>query len=117
MKEKKQPTAYATVMTLLACVALAAPGWGMVGLSLLGGQLSFGVYLLHNAGQELSGLWWPGLAGWPRVMAAAALTLVAAWLLHHAVEAPARAWGRRWKGATVGQGALAASSGPHSSDQ
>ena len=37
MKEKKQPTAYATVMTLLACVALAAPGWGMVGLSLLGG--------------------------------------------------------------------------------
>ena len=89
----------------------------LVGLSLLGGQLSFGVYLLHNAGQELSGLWWPGLAGWPRVMAAAALTLVAAWLLHHAVEAPARAWGRRWKGATVVQGALAASSGPHSSDQ
>ena len=35
MKEKKQPTAYATVMTLLACVALAAPAWGMVGLSLL----------------------------------------------------------------------------------
>ena len=35
MKEKKQPTAYATVMTLLAFIALAAPGWGMVGLSLL----------------------------------------------------------------------------------
>ena len=35
MKEKKQPTAYATAMTLLAFIALAAPGWGMVGLSLL----------------------------------------------------------------------------------
>ena len=35
MKEKKQPNVYAAVMTLLACIALAAPGWGMVGLSLL----------------------------------------------------------------------------------
>lgn len=68
----------------------------LVGLSLLGGQLSYGVYLLHNAGQEVSGLLWPGLAGWPRVAAAAALTVGAAWLLHHAVEAPVRSWGRRW---------------------
>lgn len=70
----------------------------LVGLSLLGGQLSYGLYLLHNAGQELSGLLWPGLAGWPRIVAAVALTLGAAWLLHHVVEAPARAWGRRWLG-------------------
>ena len=81
-----------------------------VGLSLVGGQLSYGVYLLHNAGQELSGLWWPGLAGWPRVFAAAALTVGAAWLLHHAVEAPARAWGRRWLGGQ-GAGAPAAARG------
>lgn len=32
---KKQPTVYGSVMTALACIALAAPGWGMVGLSLL----------------------------------------------------------------------------------
>lgn len=67
----------------------------LVRLSLFGGQLSYGVYLLHNAGQELSGLLWPALAGWTRVAAATALTVGAAWLLHHAVEAPARAWGRR----------------------
>jgi len=32
---QKQPTVYGAVMTALACIALAAPGWGMVGLSLL----------------------------------------------------------------------------------
>ena len=32
---KKQPTVYGAVMTALACIALAAPGWGLVGLSLL----------------------------------------------------------------------------------
>ena len=36
MKKKKQPTVYATVMTLTALVTLAAPGWGMTGLALLG---------------------------------------------------------------------------------
>lgn len=33
--KKKQPTVYGTVMTALALIAVAAPGWGMVGLSLL----------------------------------------------------------------------------------
>lgn len=35
MKNKKQPTLYASAMTLLAFAAFVAPGWGMVGLSLL----------------------------------------------------------------------------------
>lgn len=63
-------------------------------LSMLGGQLSYGVYLLHNAGQEVSGMLWPSLGGWPRVWAAAGITVTASWMLHRAVEAPARAWAR-----------------------
>lgn len=69
-----------------------------VGLALLGGQLSYGVYLLHNAGQEVTGLWWPELTGWARVGAAAGVTVAAAWLLHHAVEAPARSLRRFFAG-------------------
>lgn len=77
----------------------------LVGLSLLGGQLSYGVYLLHNAGQEVSVMWWPGLSGWTRVGAAAGLTVAAAWLLHQVVEAPARAWGRKRAGGGILQAA------------
>ena len=46
MKEKKQPTAYATVMTLTAFVTLAAPGWGMPWLALLGVAAMFVVTAL-----------------------------------------------------------------------
>ena len=85
-------------------MALRLPVWlqdSFVRLCLLGGQLSYGLYLLHNAGQELSVLLWPALTGWPRLLAALALTAGATWFLHHLVEAPARRWSRRWR---VGQG-------------
>ncbi len=96
--------AYALLMCVVAARSATSPTsvtgdtpvwrrW-LVGLSILCGQLSYGVYLLHNAGQEISGLLWPGMTGWPRVLAAAGLTVAAAWLLHHVVEAPVRAWGR-----------------------
>lgn len=71
----------------------ASPWW--VRLSLLGGQLSYGVYLLHNAALTAAGLLWPQTAGWTRLGLAVLLTLAATWALHHAVEAPARDWGRR----------------------
>lgn len=94
--------AYALALAVLAAhmrqrEATAAPFVSRlrVRVALLGGELSYGVYLLHNAGQEFVGWQWPGLTGWPRLLAAAALTIFVAWLLHHAIEAPARSWGRR----------------------
>lgn len=83
--------------------------------ALLAGNLSYGIYLLHNAGRELAAWWWPQLPGWAHVLVAAVLTLCAAWLLHHSVEAPARAWGRqlsrRWQGERAAQPARGAEPG------
>jgi len=46
MKEKKQPTVYATIMTFTAWVTLAAPGWGMTGLALFGVAAMFAATVL-----------------------------------------------------------------------
>lgn len=103
-------SAYALALAVLAAHMRGAPAPGAqarprwrVRVALLAGNLSYGTYLLHNAGRELAAWWWPQLQGWPRVLAAAALTLCAAWLLHRSVEAPARAWGRRLSGRWQGE--------------
>jgi peptidoglycan/LPS O-acetylase OafA/YrhL len=60
----------------------------------LAGQLSYGVYLFHNALPQLRNRYgWP-VDGWAAIAVCLAATLVLAWVLHHAVEAPARNFGR-----------------------
>lgn len=54
MKTKKEPTLYGGVMTLLAYIAFAAPGWGMVGLCLLAIAGMFAVTALWLARSLLS---------------------------------------------------------------
>jgi peptidoglycan/LPS O-acetylase OafA/YrhL len=63
-------------------------------LCLVAGQLSYGVYLFHNAATQVVGRLWPAAMGWPALLASLALTLLTAFALHHAVEAPARNFGR-----------------------
>lgn len=62
--------------------------------ALWAGRLSYGLYLFHNAAPVLARRWWPELSGWPLVLASLGLTLVTAWVLHLAVEAPCRRLGR-----------------------
>lgn len=58
------------------------------------GRLSYGLYLFHNAAPQLLERAWPGLSGWPLLWASLALTVLMAAVLHLAVEAPARRYGR-----------------------
>lgn len=68
-------------------------GWRLR-LCLLGGELSYGVYLFHNALPQMRAKFgWP-LQGWAAVAVCLAATLALAYVLHHAVEAPARNFGR-----------------------
>jgi peptidoglycan/LPS O-acetylase OafA/YrhL len=68
-------------------------GWRLT-LCLLAGELSYGVYLFHNALPQMRARYgWP-IDGWLAVGVCLAATLVLAWALHHAIEAPARNFGR-----------------------
>ncbi|MBC5764753.1 acyltransferase family protein [Ramlibacter albus] len=68
-------------------------GWRLR-LCLLAGELSYGVYLFHNALPQMRAKFgWP-IEGWTAVGLCLAATLLLAWVLHHALEAPARNFGR-----------------------
>jgi peptidoglycan/LPS O-acetylase OafA/YrhL len=59
------------------------------------GQLSYGVYLFHNAAPLLLRRLWPELGGMTLVMLCVALTLLLATATHYAVERPLRNYGRK----------------------
>ena len=59
------------------------------------GQLSYGVYLFHNAAPLLLRRLWPELAGTTLVMLCVALTLLLATAAHYAIERPLRNYGRQ----------------------
>jgi peptidoglycan/LPS O-acetylase OafA/YrhL len=59
------------------------------------GQLSYGVYLFHNAAPLLLRRVWPELAGMTLVMLCIALTLLLAIAAHYAIERPLRNYGRK----------------------
>ena len=84
---------YALVVSAVATRADRVRDW-RAGLFLLAGQLSYGVYLFHNAAAQLVERVWANAGGWPALFASLALTLLVAFALHHAVEAPARNFGR-----------------------
>ncbi|MGE4239888.1 acyltransferase family protein [Ramlibacter sp.] len=91
---------YALVVSALA--GGAQPKGIALSLCLLAGQLSYGIYLFHNAMPQVLSRTSLDIGGWGAVFVCLAATLVVAWLLHHAVEAPARNYGRalsaRWRG-------------------
>jgi peptidoglycan/LPS O-acetylase OafA/YrhL len=85
---------YAAVVSALATRCDNLAGWRL-GACLLAGQLSYAVYLFHNAAAQSVQKLWPAAAGWPAVLASLAITLLVAFVLHHGLEAPARNFGRQ----------------------
>ena len=59
------------------------------------GQLSYGVYLFHNAAPQILRRILPTAAGVAAVLLCVAITLALAWAAHHAIERPLRNYGRR----------------------
>lgn len=82
---------------VLVGTAEARPPWGWLrAVGAWAGRLSYGVYLLHPlAGVALAA----SVATWglpPGLLAASVGLLAGSWVLHLAVEEPARRWGRGW---------------------
>ena len=59
------------------------------------GELSYGVYLFHNAAPQILGRVVPAISGWGALLACTGITLLMAFAAHHAIEKPMRAYGRR----------------------
>lgn len=59
------------------------------------GELSYGVYLFHNAAPQILGRILPAVSGGTAVLACTAITLFIALVAHHVIEKPMRAYGRR----------------------
>lgn len=68
-------------------------GWQPI--FVLVGELSYGVYLFHNAAPQIVGRVLPEAAGAAAALMCTGLTLLMALAAHHAVEKPMRAFGRR----------------------
>lgn len=81
----------------LAGTARIAPAWGWLrDAGWRVGRWSYGVYLLHMAWLPALLLVRPQLGAWPTLLLGVVLLVLSAEALHRVVEAPARAWGRRW---------------------
>lgn len=59
------------------------------------GQLSYGVYLFHNAAPQILRRIMPTASSVAAVLLCVATTLALAWAAHHAIERPLRNYGRR----------------------
>lgn len=59
------------------------------------GQLSYGVYLFHNAAPQILRRILPTVSGVAAVLLSVVITLALAWAAHHAIERPLRNYGRR----------------------
>lgn len=59
------------------------------------GQLSYGVYLFHNAAPQMLHRIMPELSGKTLVLLCVILSLLVSWAAHHVIERPLRNFGRR----------------------
>ena len=59
------------------------------------GELSYGVYLFHNAAPQILGRVLPAAGGVGALLLCTGITLLIAFVAHHVVEKPMRAYGRR----------------------
>lgn len=85
---------YALVVSALATRAQRLRGLALR-TCLVAGELSYAVYLFHNAAAQAVERA-TGASGWAALGMSLAFTLLVAFVLHHAVEAPAREFGRQW---------------------
>jgi peptidoglycan/LPS O-acetylase OafA/YrhL len=97
---------YALLVSALAGRGRPSNG-PLVAICLLAGQLSYGVYLFHNAAPQILAKLGGPVAGWLALAASVLITLLLAGAAHHAIEAPARRFGRRLSN-TLGQTTKAA---------
>ena len=58
------------------------------------GELSYGVYLFHNAAPQILGRMLPAINGSAAVLMCTGITLLMAFVAHHVIEKPMRAYGR-----------------------
>ena len=83
----------------LVVSALASPRRPSVGrftpCFALMGQLSYGVYLFHNAAPQILARILPAVSGGVAVLLSVGITLLIAFATHHAIEKPLRNYGRR----------------------
>lgn len=81
---------------MVASVRLLGPlaGWP-ARWGLWWGSLTYGVYLFHNAALQLLEPLRPALSNWGLITVCLIATVVTSLVLHHAVEIPARALGRK----------------------
>ena len=87
----------------LVVSALAGPKGQPAGRLVLGltplfsvmGQLSYGVYLFHNAAPKLLDRILPGILGASAVLGCVGITFLLAFAAHHAIERPLRNYGRQ----------------------
>jgi peptidoglycan/LPS O-acetylase OafA/YrhL len=94
---------YAALVSAFANRADALEGWRLR-TCLVAGQMSYAIYLFHNAAAQALQKLWPLAAGWPAVIASLAITLLVSFALHHALEAPARNFGRQLSRRIIGVG-------------
>jgi peptidoglycan/LPS O-acetylase OafA/YrhL len=84
---------YAAVVSAVVCLSRSI-GIASRRLFLRMGQLSYGVYLFHNASPKLMALVNAPTAGLSGVLLALVITFLLAWATHHAIERPLRRFGR-----------------------
>ena len=87
--------AYALLVVAWVGWVRQPPAW-LRATALAMGNLSYGVYLFHNALPAWLAPWRAEMSGWTFAALCLAATLLLSQVLHMAWEKPCRAFGRRW---------------------
>ncbi len=89
---------YALIVSGVASTPQGARLWTKASFQpiyLVMGELSYGVYLFHNAAPQILARVLPAAGGAVALLLCTGITLLIAFIAHHVVEKPMRAYGRR----------------------